>query len=269
MTHIHDPQDMAILVSSCDAYSDAWKPYFESFFAMWPDCPFQIYLLSETKEYFDARLTVLHTREQSWSRVVRTAFETIPHPYVLYVQEDYFLTERVSTSEILRLLDMVKKEHAACMRLYPSPKPDCSYKNYSDIGSISRGRPYRLSLQATMWDKKIFHDLIKEGESPWQAELEGSARTSQLSQEFLSVKKISVFKYICTGIIRGKWTYDALNFFKEKNMHVDLTLREVEPYDAYVRRRLSNTPVFGGVFRLWYRIRKKLRTSKKQASTVE
>ena len=36
----------AILIVSCDKYSDLWDPFFKLFFKFWPDCPFNIYLLS-------------------------------------------------------------------------------------------------------------------------------------------------------------------------------------------------------------------------------
>ena len=40
----------AVVVSSCDAYSDAWKPFFKLFFKYWSDCPFPIYLVTNTRE---------------------------------------------------------------------------------------------------------------------------------------------------------------------------------------------------------------------------
>ncbi len=44
-------QQTAVLVVSCDNYSDVWSPFFELYSRFWPDCPFNTYLISNTKEY--------------------------------------------------------------------------------------------------------------------------------------------------------------------------------------------------------------------------
>ena len=36
--------DTAILVASCDRYSDLWGPFFGVLAKRWPDCPLPIYL---------------------------------------------------------------------------------------------------------------------------------------------------------------------------------------------------------------------------------
>ena len=36
--------DSAILILSCDKFSDLWKPFFDLFWKYWPDCPYNVYL---------------------------------------------------------------------------------------------------------------------------------------------------------------------------------------------------------------------------------
>jgi hypothetical protein len=38
--------NLAVIVVSCDLYSDVWKPFFTLFFKYWNDCPFPVYLTS-------------------------------------------------------------------------------------------------------------------------------------------------------------------------------------------------------------------------------
>ena len=40
---------LAILVLSCDGYTDLWRPFFENFKKKWGDCPYDIYLLTNKK----------------------------------------------------------------------------------------------------------------------------------------------------------------------------------------------------------------------------
>ena len=46
-----DCNSVSILINSCDAYEDIWEPFFRCFSENWPDCPYPIYLNTETKEY--------------------------------------------------------------------------------------------------------------------------------------------------------------------------------------------------------------------------
>lgn len=58
----------AILIVSCDKYSDLWNPFFKSFFRFWPDCPFDIYLLSNYKSIDMPQVNSLLIDEDiSWS----------------------------------------------------------------------------------------------------------------------------------------------------------------------------------------------------------
>lgn len=37
---------IAVLIVSCDKYSDLWDPFLRAFDRYWPDCPFTVSLLS-------------------------------------------------------------------------------------------------------------------------------------------------------------------------------------------------------------------------------
>jgi hypothetical protein len=257
--------DVAVVVSSCDAYGDAWEPFFHSFFKYWPDCPFPVYLVAGEKTYDDSIVKTIRISEKNWSICMKTAFAVIPERIILYLQEDYFLKWWVDTGKMIHFVDTLKKERAACLRLYPDPKPDDRYKDCKDIGSIRRDAPYRLSLQAALWDKKALDSLLIAGEDPWQTELIGSKRTAGVEQPFLSVKRNSkwmkrvspVFEYICTAIIRGRWTYDAIAFCKREGLTVDLSRRPMEEYGQHMRRHMSNLPLVGGSFKFFSDPRKR------------
>jgi len=42
--------DTCVLIASCDAYSDAWAPFFALMKKYWPDCPYPIYLISNYQD---------------------------------------------------------------------------------------------------------------------------------------------------------------------------------------------------------------------------
>ena len=185
----------AIFVSSCDAFSDAWEPFFKLFFRYWPDCPFPIFLIANQLEYNDKRVKAIKLYpDKGWAINMRESLEKFNYPYIIYFQEDYFLKTAVDNKRILNLLDILIKERAGCLRLWPSPGPDKNFKNYRDIGQINEDSSYRVSLQAAIWDKEIFKDLLVSGETGRDMEFSGSERSKKIKSPFLSVTKSRYLK---------------------------------------------------------------------------
>ena len=261
--------DCAIFVSSCDVYSDAWEPFFKLFFRYWPDCPLPIYLISNGKVYPDSRVTTIKIDpDQGWASNMLTALTAHPSPFMLYLQEDYFLKRRVGTERILDLLDILKKEHAAYLQLYPAPGPDTAFKKYREVGMISPGRPYRVSLQAGLWDTAVFKRLLVKGERGVDMEHKGSVRSEGFEEPFLSVRRGLFFPYdtsaaldyFSTGIIKRKWHAGIPSFFKQQGITADLSQREIESPGEKFRHIAASLPLVAPLFRLIFKIEYKMKT---------
>ena len=83
---------VAIVVSSCDAFFDAWRPFAFFFRKHWSDCPFPVFLIVNrlrVRSNFLQPITVGPDRD--WAANMDVALKQITQPYVLYLQEDYFL----------------------------------------------------------------------------------------------------------------------------------------------------------------------------------
>lgn len=216
-----------IIVSSCDAYNDAWDPFFTLFFRYWPDCPFAVYLVSNYKEYKDKRVISIRVGEdKKWATNMMIALEGTKSPYIIYLQEDYFLQSRVDTEYVNKLVYYAECNNVSCLRLFPSPPPDIFFNNTLNLGKINNDAAYRVSLQAALWKSDDLKNLICEGESGWDMEYNGTLR-SVAKGLFLSVKK-SVLNYLTqTGIVKGKWTVEAVKLCKKEGVKIDLSTRAV------------------------------------------
>ncbi len=266
MDKISTKKDCAIFISSCDSYSDAWEPFFTLFFKYWPDCPFPIYLISTTKKYNDSRVNMINfpnLKDTNWAERIKNSLQIYPYKYIIYFQEDYFLTKSVNTEKILSLLDLMREENAAYLRLYPSPGPDKKFKKYNGVGEINDNSEYRTSLQVAIWDSAVLNKMLWGGELLWDFEL---IHTEKISQPFLSVKREMSFpyfsespvKYIATGIQKGKWNIAVLRLFKKENITIKSD-RLVES-KAYWQYFLLSLPVIGKIFKQFYRIKYKIKT---------
>ena len=174
--------------------------------------------------------------DTDWSSSFRRMLERIPQPYVIVMIEDFLPTQSVDTAKIDRLITYMQEKGAGCLRLYPCPGPDLPCLDNPEVGEISKGADYRLSLQAAIWNKQTLLELLREGESAWELEINGTKRTNGLDVPFLCVTCDSPIPYFCTGVVKGKWVREAVELCEKEGIEVDLTVRSVQtPVDRFIR----------------------------------
>ena len=230
----------SIIVSSCDAYSDLWTPFFNSLFKYWEDCPYPIYLLTEEKECnVQNVVTIKAGKNTNWSDRLITASKELSSERILLILEDFFLRSKVNSSSINDLLDLSLNENIPMLRLIPRPSPDLNNKIYDGLGLINPGSKFRVSTQSAIWDKDVLLDLLEPDESIWEFEHKGSIR-SQKYENFYSVFK-PVLTYRHHVVERGKWfPWEAL-YFSMKDLGVDLSSRKVMNIFETIRWLMQKT----------------------------
>lgn len=234
----------AVVVSSCDKYSDLWDPFFTLFFRYWPDCPFSVYLVSNTKTFNDYRVkTILVGEDRGWASNIKTIVSGLEEECVLYMQEDYFLQSLVDTKKIKDLLKYMSVELIGSIRLIGSPEPKYKHSNPFGLYEVKKNEQYRVSLQGSLWDKGVFLNLLKDGESGWDMEKEGSLRSNDLKEVFLSTqKKFPVLDYYYyTAIKKGMWMPGAVRLLRRENIKIDISKRGVRSEIGFVLGRIKNT----------------------------
>lgn len=259
--------NLSILVLSCDQYKDLWAPYFDFFFKYWPDCPFKVYLGTNTEKFEHPHVTQLFSKEKSsWSEELMIILEQIPDSHILLSLEDYFIYDTVDTDDILRYFEIAQHTEAAFLRLavfphrFRSLHPSSTMPPFDDIGFIHKNSKYRINLQLAIWEKKSLQSLLVEGESPWEFELQGSIRSNDLDKKFLTVlsdQRSSIVqgpvKYFCGAVTQGKWMRDALELANVNGIEVDTSQRPVESEREekyryiYTRTPLSLRPLLSRV----------------------
>src|SRR5205085_10282930 len=91
---------VAVLVSSCDAFFDAWRPFVFFFRKHWSDCPFPVYLINNELRIRSKIVEPISVGlDRNWASNMMVALGSIRHPYVLYFQEDYFLNGPVRSNQ--------------------------------------------------------------------------------------------------------------------------------------------------------------------------
>lgn len=239
--------DLTILVNSSDGFEDCWHPFFELFRTFWPGCPYPLVLNTERKTYQHPGLNIrcsqvaaASSRRLTWSECLIECLAGIDTPYVLYLQEDYFLEAPVKVAEFEQLLGLLRNGQADVLRVmecggsgpwHPTENPL--------VWRVDQRAAYRISMQAALWRKSTLRRQLRAHESPWQLEVFGTRRAwRQRDEKVLCVNRDrfhgpgrEIIPYTPTGIVKGQWEQRIVEpLFAQHGLAIDFSRRGF--YDA-------------------------------------
>ena len=215
--------DLAIIVLSCDKYSDLWVPFFYCFHRYWPLCPFPVYLFANEKKFETDKgvTTVLSGPDRDWSSSIKACLEQIHHEYVLVLFDDVFLREPVETTVLAPLLSWLDRNKPAYLRFRPVPRPD--ERINKEIGRYHELTLYRTAVLA-IWQRDVFLNILKPGESAWQLEIDGAQRSMRYPDFYGCYR--SILNYV-HGVEKGKWVPAVVRWLDEIGAAVSAADRQV------------------------------------------
>lgn len=216
----------SVLVSSCDAYSDLWTPFFTLFWRHWADCPYRVFLGANQAHYDHPLVCTITTgTHESWSTNLRFFLNQLDSEYVLLLLDDFFLINRVPTdavSEHVRKLDALG---GTVLRLFPNPPPHAPVRGYRGIGRIHRCAPFRVSAQAAIWRRSTLLTLVRDGETAWDFEQNGTLRSRSRPDGFYCTYK-RILPYV-HAVEQGRWFRSAARRFGSAGIGCNLETRPV------------------------------------------
>jgi hypothetical protein len=242
--------DLTIFVNTSDNFEDCWHPFFTLFARYWPNCPYPIVLNTETKDYsfkglniVCAKVAIGENRRLTWSECLERALDSIYTPYILYLQEDYFLEAPVRADALETLLLELRTERAEVIRLSEADDAGPWLQTNAPIWQVAQKAKYQLSLQAALWRKDFLRAQVRSHENPWQLESFGSMRLRRqrtkifcANRNLFSGKGKEIFPYIPTGVVAGKWVRHVVEpLFVAHDIAVDFSQRGF--YDAANRKK--------------------------------
>lgn len=242
--------DITILFLSCDKYSDLWKSLFYCFHANWRNCPYPLYLGSNTVSYRDSKVkTLLSGPDKDWSSSLLLILNQITTQYVFIWLDDIFPVGTVSSADFARSLDFMKKNKAKHVHIQPSLTPDSTVAN-GKFGVIEKGAPYRVSALG-FWDVSSLKSLLIPGESPWNFEIMGSYR-SRYSDGFYILMK-PLFDRIHV-VEKGRYFKEAAEYCKTHTIPLSTNKRPVLSNTIFVKSELQKI-YFNSIVAIPWKIR--------------
>lgn len=213
---------MIILVDSFDGYSDIWPAFFSIFKRYWPDCPYNIRLVSNNKD-FEGVNVIKTCDEVSWSDRTLKAVEQLEEKYVLLLLEDYLLGEEVDSEIISDCLDFIEDNNAKYLRLTNIPASRFSSDD-ENIHLLYEDEEYAVNLQASIWDRDFLIEALKKySGNAWDFEL--GFLSEAVNAEHLKLDGCYALKKdplsIHNGVLKGKWFPSALRYYKHRGIEIE------------------------------------------------
>lgn len=207
--------DFCILILSCDRYRDLWDPFFANFHAKWPNCPYPLFLGSNTVRYSGNNrvATILSGEDNDWSSSLIKILKQLPYKHIFLWLDDIFPTNNIQIEEFQKGIQFLTVNNASHIHMRPTPKPDIFIVS-SGFGEYQAGAPYRVNALG-FWNRRALLDLLIEGENPWNFEIMGSYRSKYLPGFYCFLNPM--FNYI-NAVEKGMITKEASNYFKKNHI---------------------------------------------------
>lgn len=236
---------LAILVQSCDKYSDLLDDFFNLKERFWPDCPYPCYVATDSVEYIRAGVKVIHFGNiRTWTICLRKTIEQIPEPYIALFLEDAFIYKKIDTNIVQENLQFMIKHNADYLTMERNRsghelKPEDEIIPH--IWRIDKHRNYGIDTSASIWEKGFLRQqLEREDCDPWQFEvnycnesktekgLPGNIFFDDRQSFNISPKEV---------VIQGKLVPDTLKMFHKLGYDIDTTKR---PQITYFKMYVGN-----------------------------
>ena len=184
---------VALLVHSCDRYELLYKGFEYFFRRNWDiDIPFTYYFATEEIEAEVEGFKNIKSGKGEWTDRLRNLLDQIDEEYVIYFQEDMWLTEPVSRTFFEELADLTIKNNWQQVKLNSSDvfktEPTDQYIEGFNIAKINNQESkYLMSHQITLWNKQFLKAQLLPNEHPWRNERRGTARLKKLNPSIFHI----------------------------------------------------------------------------------
>jgi hypothetical protein len=177
--------NLVAVIHSCDSYARYWKGslyYTDKYF---PTSCVSTYFLTETiePEHVPVNIHVLKTGHGTWAKRLKYTLQLIPTLYVFYMQEDAWLTDRVSTKYLYELTDLMERDQLHVIKLFKN----CAHSYVSN--NVNDPLWYIISHQPSIWRREFLMQTLYDEQEAMQHELDTNSMLHQHAKVAESICK--------------------------------------------------------------------------------
>lgn len=233
----------AIVIMSCDSYSDLWNKFFELKEKYWSDCLFRCYLVTNNiTASYDEVETILCGDSLNWTGRLIKALKQIHEKNVILMLEDYYISSMVDNSKVIEILRYMDESGAVYCKL--ETRGTKFKKIHNDVEYLREITPdirYGVSLITSIWNKEFLLEVIGNEDYPaWEFEIRrNSVCDITRKTDKLLLCDIRNVLNITHMVQRGKYLRSSIKKLKSQGDIIDIGNRGkidiwFEPYAKLV-----------------------------------
>ena len=211
-----------VVVSTCDKYTPYLKPFIHQFNTYWSSKQ-NVLVAGFTRPDWDMpnnfKFHSIGRQEdypiEKWSDSIIELLHYISDEVIVFMLEDYWLTDKVDVEGVQLLVDYAKK-HAEVIRIdltpdrlhtmrdHPEFAGKYDYKfgklGHLDLVKSATGAPYSLAMITSVWRTDNVLSCLQAGWDPWQVEMQGSYKAYLKGDNYMVLGTESIPVPHCVGI---------------------------------------------------------------------
>ncbi len=230
---------ISFVISSCDKYSDLWEIFFACFFKYWPDCPYEVYLASNFKEFDSGKVNSIKIgQDKDYGTNLKTIVDNIPTEWFVLWIDDAIFSEKIDTKLIKKVFaDAQENEVGSCL-LIPTYPVVYSKNKKELIGPIPKFVKYRAAIGCSLYNKKTFKKLILEGKNIWEHDVNQEPNSWDDKFYALSTNLTKPLFPHEHGVKKGEWCRPFIKFLKKEGFKNLISSRKKESIYSFLYSKI-------------------------------
>jgi len=219
---------MKIVVFTCDKYSWLIPTFWHFYKKNWQNNPYEIEFVTETKKlefgysiFYPGKIlpnsvSIFYAGKIPWAdRAIKYLKQSNEDKFLLLL-DDYILNNRIDSSKV-KIAEDLCRDKIGCVKLTVHNKYS-KFLIQSEIDGFKEyptDKPYPISLQAAIWQKSFFLDILKEHETIWETEVNGSKRVQEYDKKIIWSDTPIIDYYSCGYMKKGKPVEEVVKWVEE------------------------------------------------------
>ncbi|KQM74683.1 hypothetical protein ASE74_01470 [Pedobacter sp. Leaf216] len=178
---------VALLVHACDRYEFLYKGFNFTFTENWDfNIPCNYYFATEVNNAAINGFTNIKSGNGEWADRLATLLNNMEEEYVLYFQEDMWLTKPVNAKFFTTLFEEAiqnnwRQVKLHSMNVYKTRASNNDIEGFNVAEIDNEASQYLMSHQVTLWKKDFLLAQLHKKEHPWRNERKGTKRLKKLN----------------------------------------------------------------------------------------
>lgn len=237
---------VALVVLSCDNYSDLWPMTLYFIEKNWSECPFDKYFVTNYKSIPKSSFECMKIgKDVSWSDNLLKVLSVLKtnYKYVLITLEDVPIIEKVDQAKLNQIMNTYFEIDANFLNLTNIPKATHKINEY--FGLLEKGSIYRPMTEYSLWKITVLEDLLVKGENAWEFEKFGAVRSDVYDKFYVVYKSIFL---TCHTVVKGKWVRSAIKKVSKLGFNPDTSNRKI-----FSRKEELQLQLYRMIFNIFHR----------------